>query len=195
VSLARWPWRFSTPPPSTAAAGLCIRPRAPSWQAYCTITVKGCHDPQAQHRGVPPLLAATRSENWTATESRHVQDTRSGGEARTRRAVLQATWMRHAVAKTRPKRRWVRSVKTDSTAPPPGTFTRSAQQIARTMARRDVSPKGLVSGIRMIQYFINRAGRNLTARRRRELERAKRILGQWAQASRKRRSGGVSPAR
>jgi hypothetical protein len=44
------------------------------------------------------------------------------------------------------------------------------------MARRDVSPKGIASGIRMIQYFINRGGRNLSARRRAELERAKRIL-------------------
>ena len=44
------------------------------------------------------------------------------------------------------------------------------------MARKDVSPKGLGSGIRMIQYFINRGGRNLSARRRTELERAKRIL-------------------
>jgi Protein of unknown function (DUF3175) len=44
------------------------------------------------------------------------------------------------------------------------------------MASRRVSPKGLGSGIRMIQYFINRGGKNLPAARRRELERAKRIL-------------------
>jgi tRNA(adenine34) deaminase len=44
------------------------------------------------------------------------------------------------------------------------------------MARRDVSPRGLGSGILMIQYFINRGGKNLSARRRAELERAKRIL-------------------
>jgi tRNA(adenine34) deaminase len=44
------------------------------------------------------------------------------------------------------------------------------------MARKDVSPRGLGSGIRMIQYFINRGGKNLSARRRSELERAKRIL-------------------
>jgi hypothetical protein len=44
------------------------------------------------------------------------------------------------------------------------------------MARKDVSPGGLGSGIRMIQYFINRGGKNLSARRRAELERAKRIL-------------------
>jgi tRNA(adenine34) deaminase len=44
------------------------------------------------------------------------------------------------------------------------------------MSRRDVSPGGLASGIRMIQYFINRGGRKLSASRRAELERAKRIL-------------------
>jgi hypothetical protein len=103
------------------------------------------------------------------------------------------------VAKTRPKRKpkrkWVRSVKTDSTAPPRGTFKGSAQQIARTMARKDVSPKGLGSGIRMIQYFINRAGKGLSESRRRELERAKRILRLRAEAQRKRSRGAASPAR
>ena len=73
-------------------------------------------------------------------------------------------------------RRWVRKVKTDSTHPPPRTFTGSASEIARKMARKDVSPKGLGSAIQMVQYFINRGGRGLSATRRRELERAKRIL-------------------
>jgi hypothetical protein len=74
------------------------------------------------------------------------------------------------------KRKWVRRVTTDSTHPPPGTFSGSAAEIARTMARKDVSPRGISSGIRMIQYFINRGGRNLSASRRAELERAKHIL-------------------
>jgi hypothetical protein len=78
------------------------------------------------------------------------------------------------------KRKWVRGVNTDSTHPPPRTFTGSAATIARTLARKDVSPRGLGSGIRMIQYFINRGGKNLSARRRAELERAKRILQQRA---------------
>ncbi len=73
---------------------------------------------------------------------------------------------------------WVRKVKTDSTHPPPGTFTGSAQQIADTMAEKDVSPKGLGSAIKMIQYFINRGGKNLPETRRRELEKAKKILQQ-----------------
>jgi hypothetical protein len=82
--------------------------------------------------------------------------------------------------KRRQKRRWVRGVTTDSTHAPSGTFTGSAAQIARTMARKDVSPRGFGSGIRMIQYFLNRGGKNLSARRRAELERAKHILQQRA---------------
>jgi hypothetical protein len=74
------------------------------------------------------------------------------------------------------KRKWVRTVTTDSTHPPPGTFSGSAAKIARMMARKEVSPGGVGSGIRMIQYFINRGGKNLSATRRAELERAKRIL-------------------
>ena len=74
------------------------------------------------------------------------------------------------------RRRWVQTVTTISTAPPPGTFTRSAHEIADIMARPDVSPRGVGSGIRMIQYFINRGGRNLTTHRRQQLEHAKRIL-------------------
>jgi tRNA(adenine34) deaminase len=70
----------------------------------------------------------------------------------------------------------VQTVTTISTAPPRGTFTRSAQEIADIVARPEVSPRGLGSGIRMIQYFINRGGKNLTPHRRQQLERAKRIL-------------------
>jgi tRNA(adenine34) deaminase len=44
------------------------------------------------------------------------------------------------------------------------------------MASKKVSPKGIGSGIRMIQFFINRGGNNLSARRRKELEKAKKLL-------------------
>jgi tRNA(adenine34) deaminase len=56
------------------------------------------------------------------------------------------------------------------------------------MARKGVSPRGIGSAIRMIQYFINRAGKNLSATRRRELERAKRILQRRRAARQKGRS-------
>jgi tRNA(adenine34) deaminase len=74
------------------------------------------------------------------------------------------------------KKQWVREVKTVSTFPPKDLFTRDAETIARMMASKKVSPKGIGSGIRMIQFFINRAGKNLAPERKRELDRAKRIL-------------------
>jgi Protein of unknown function (DUF3175) len=74
------------------------------------------------------------------------------------------------------KNRWVKKVRTDSTHPPKGLFTKDAKTIARTLASKRVSPKGPGSGLRMLTYFINRAGRGLSASRRAELEKAKGLL-------------------
>ena len=82
------------------------------------------------------------------------------------------------------KRRWVRDVKTVSTFPPAGLFTKDAKTIARVMASKKVSPKGPASGLRMIQFFINRAGKNLPAARREELVEAKRLLQARARKTR-----------
>jgi len=75
---------------------------------------------------------------------------------------------------------WGRGVKTVSTYPPKGLFTKDAETIARKMASKKVSPKGIGSGIRMIQFFINRAGKDLPPGRKRELERAKHLLQEKA---------------
>jgi tRNA(adenine34) deaminase len=71
---------------------------------------------------------------------------------------------------------WVRKVTTDSTHPPKDLFTKSAPVIARSLASKKVSPKGPGSGMRMLTYFLNRGGKGLSATRRRELERAKKLL-------------------
>ncbi len=73
-------------------------------------------------------------------------------------------------------RKWVAKVTTDSTHPPEGLFTKDAPTIARTLASKEVSPKGPVSGLRMLTYFVNRAGNGLDGSRRAELEKAKRLL-------------------
>ena len=73
-------------------------------------------------------------------------------------------------------KRWVTRVKTDSTHPARGLFTKSASAIAKALASKRVSPKGPQSGMRMLNYFINRGGKGLSASRRNELERAKRLL-------------------
>jgi tRNA(adenine34) deaminase len=82
-------------------------------------------------------------------------------------------------------KRWVSKVSTVSTFPEKGIFTKDAGTIARHMASKKVSPKGIDSGIRMIQYFLNRGGKGLPASRRRELEKAKRMLQARQKRSRK----------
>ena len=79
-------------------------------------------------------------------------------------------------AKKKNKNYWVSKVKTDSTHPQAGLFTKKAETIARALASKKVSPKGPGSGMRMLTYFINRGGRNLSASRRAELEKAKGLL-------------------
>src|SRR5262245_47722624 len=85
---------------------------------------------------------------------------------------------RHSTSKRKPTRRWVAQVTTDSTHPPAGLFTKDAATIARTLASPKVSPKGAGSGMRMLTYFMNRGGKNLTATRRHELEKAKKLLSE-----------------
>lgn len=80
----------------------------------------------------------------------------------------------------RPRRRgkklWVHTVTTVSTSPPEGLFTKDAETIARTLASKRVSPGGITSRLRMLLFFINRAGRGLTPGRRAELLKAKRLM-------------------
>jgi hypothetical protein len=75
-------------------------------------------------------------------------------------------------------KRWIAEVTTDSTHPAKGLFTKDAATIARSLASKRVSPKGPESGLRMLNYFINRGGKGLTVTRRRTLERAKSIMMQ-----------------
>lgn len=73
-------------------------------------------------------------------------------------------------------KRWVSKVKTVSTYPPRDLFTKDGRTIAKVMATKKVSPKGIGSAIRMVQYFLNRGGKGLSSSRKRELEKAKEIL-------------------
>jgi hypothetical protein len=81
-----------------------------------------------------------------------------------------------AKKKNEEPRRWSHQVKTVSTFPPNSLFTKDAETVARVMATKKVSPKGIGSAIRMVQFFINRAGKNLPAQQKKELEKAKKIL-------------------
>ena len=84
----------------------------------------------------------------------------------------------------RTARKWSGKVKTVSTDPPKGLFTKDPATIARTLASKRVSPKGPGSGMRMLTFFINRAGKNLSAPRRAKLEKAKTLLKERVEAAR-----------
>src|SRR5215831_10291666 len=88
---------------------------------------------------------------------------------------------RRKATKRKPNHRWVAGVKTVSTFPPEGLFTKDEATIARSLASKKVSPKGPGSGRRMLTGFINRAGRGLSASPRKELEKAKRLFSQRIQ--------------
>lgn len=83
------------------------------------------------------------------------------------------------------KRHWSKDVKTDSTHPPVSLFTKDPETIAESLASKEVSPKGPASGMRMLTFYINRAGRGISASRMRNLERAKKLLSARVEQARK----------
>jgi hypothetical protein len=85
-----------------------------------------------------------------------------------------------------PNHKWIAGVKTVSTYPPEGLFTKDAATIARSLASKKVSPKGPASGLRMLLYFINRGGKGLSKARRSELEKAKKLLSDRIHRQKKR---------
>ncbi len=100
-----------------------------------------------------------------------------------------------AIKTTRGKRhRWVTQVKTDSTHPPAGLFKKDPATIARVLASRKVSPKGPGSGMKMLTYFINRAGKGLSKERRAKLERAKELLAKRSRAASQRKKSHAKAA-
>ena len=74
------------------------------------------------------------------------------------------------------RRKWSAAVTSDSTHPREGLFNKDARTIARELASKRVSPKRPSSGMRMLTFYINRAGKNLSASRLKVLANAKKLL-------------------
>ncbi|HEY1805834.1 MAG TPA: DUF3175 domain-containing protein [Terracidiphilus sp.] len=89
-------------------------------------------------------------------------------------------------AHTATGKKWSGQVSTVSTHPPEGLFTKDPETIARSLASKRVSPKGPSSGMRMLNFFINRAGKNLSASRKAKLEKAKELLSERVKSARPR---------
>jgi hypothetical protein len=77
---------------------------------------------------------------------------------------------------TPPSKRWSGKVTTDSTKPAPGLFKKSGKAIAEGLAKKSVSPKGPGQAVRMLNFYENRGGKNLSTERKSALETAKKIL-------------------
>lgn len=96
---------------------------------------------------------------------------------------------------TPPSRRWSAKVDTDSTHPDHGLFLKSAPQIARALATKKVSPKGPTSGMRMLNFYINRAGANLSQDRKATLKHAKKLLSEIIAQKKEQAAPKKSPAK
>ncbi len=77
---------------------------------------------------------------------------------------------------TPPSKRWSAKVTTDSTKPGPGLFKKGAKEIAAGMLKKDVSPDGPGQAMRMLNFYENRGGKNLSGERKQTLERAKKLV-------------------
>jgi Protein of unknown function (DUF3175) len=75
-------------------------------------------------------------------------------------------------------KKWSAKVNTESTYPEHELFNQDAATIAKHLASKKVSPKGPASGMRMLNFYINRAGKNLPKERHAELEKAKTLLSE-----------------
>jgi tRNA(adenine34) deaminase len=84
---------------------------------------------------------------------------------------------------TPPSKRWSAKVTTDSTKPGPGLFKKSAKAIAEGLAKKSVSPEGPGQGMRMLNFYENRGGKNLSAERKRTLGNAKKMLHEKVEES------------
>src|SRR5262245_50572391 len=82
------------------------------------------------------------------------------------------------------KRKWSAGVTTESTYPQEGLFKKDAETIARSLASKRVSPKGPASGMRMLTFYVNRAGKNLPQSRLRVLAHAKELLHERVEKAR-----------
>ena len=83
-----------------------------------------------------------------------------------------------SASKRKPVNRWSANVHTESTYPEKKLFTKDASTIARSLASKRTAPKGPASGMRMLNFYIIRAGCNLSASRKKELQRAKSMLSE-----------------
>ena len=167
---------YATLEPCAMCAGAILHARirrlvyaAPDPKAgACGSVLAVMNHPQLNHRvEVHPGLLA--EECGTLLTDFFRQRRRAKAAAR----ILQAEEATMTTKRKTTKRKWSAKVDTDSTHPDEGLFNKNASAIAKALASKKVSPKGPTSGMRMLNFYINRAGKNLSQERHAELEKAK----------------------
>jgi tRNA(Arg) A34 adenosine deaminase TadA len=134
----------------------------------CGSVLAVMNHPQLNHRvDVHPGMLAEECGTLLSNFFRQ----RRQNKAATR--ILQTGEASSMTSKKTTKKKWSAKVDTDSTHPDEGLFNKSASAIAKALASKEVSPKGPASGMRMLNFYINRAGKNLSQERHAELEKAK----------------------
>jgi tRNA(adenine34) deaminase len=131
-------------------------------------------------------LASHRSTGVVMTAAKAKSLRTKGREKAVTKASVHRSHTRTG-SKRKRVNRWSANVHTESTYPERGLFTKDASTIARSLASKKTSPRGPASGMRMLNFYINRAGHNLSASHKKELARAKSILSEII--ARKKRAG------
>jgi hypothetical protein len=114
----------------------------------------------------------TKRTGTRRSSTKRASTTRTGSTTRSTKTTARGASHRS----THGKRKWSAGVDTESTYPEDGLFKKDAATIARSLASKKVSPKGPSSGMRMLTFYVNRAGKNLPQSRLKVLDRAKELL-------------------
>lgn len=59
---------------------------------------------------------------------------------------------------------------------PANLFAEPPEKIVEVLSSREVFPQGAASGMRVLSFYISRSGKGISPSRRRNLEKAKRML-------------------
>jgi hypothetical protein len=124
-----------------------------------------------------PTTARTSTTGTKRKGTKRASTTKTRSTTRSTKTRGTGTTARGASHRsTHGKRKWSAGVNTESTYPEDGLFKKDAATIARSLASKKVSPKGPSSGMRMLTFYVNRAGKNLPESRLKVLDRAKELL-------------------
>jgi Protein of unknown function (DUF3175) len=69
-----------------------------------------------------------------------------------------------------------KDLNSDSDRMPANLFAEPPEKIVEFLSSRQIFPQGAASGMRVLTFYISRSGKGLSPARRRNLEKAKRLL-------------------